>query len=283
LTWGPLRSRAPTAVPQTMESIDHTTLFAGCAFVGFLVFSSCTALAEKSLTALAPERRPYTAACVTALLNASCVSPLSIFASMGFLNAVPASGFDCSAGATNIFKMPTSTSGIIAVGLTCGYFMADTAMLIRFPEQMKKDLGGMTQYMIMWVHHVVSLIVWPYSMLAGTAAYFVLYFMLTEVTNVGMNIYLISREFKVKSETVIGIVWILSFFIVRILTVPHMLYVYYKLLSQGPGACGMGAIEFGVGMLTIPIPFGLNLFWFSLMAKKIMRMFTKSKSEKKRS
>jgi len=256
---------------------DHSSILAACVFGGFAFFATCTAVSKSTLTVLESERRPFAAACITAFFNASFVSPLSIYAAWQLISETATSSeLECVAGKPNLITSQPSVHGIVAVGLTCGYFMADTMMLIRDPVQMKKDLGGSTQYAIMWVHHVISMIVWPYSMLEGKAAYFVLYYMVTEITNVGQNAYLLLREFKSSLEMTVGILWIASFFIVRVLPVPWLVYVYARMFWLGGAACGLTTPELVVGRLTVPIPLCLNIFWFNLMVKKVQRMLKKS-------
>ena len=43
---------------------------------------------------------------------------------------------------------------VLALGLTCGFFLADMVMMALDPKQMIKDLGGKEAYIIMWAHHV---------------------------------------------------------------------------------------------------------------------------------
>ena len=260
----------------TTLPFDAPTTLLACAVGGFAFFASCTYVCKTLLTSLATDRRPFTASCITAFFNAAFVSPLSAYAAWIFLNTPAALNLECAPGVQNLITTPSSAHGIIAVGLTCGYFVADTMMLVLDPAQMKKDLGGTTQYMIMWMHHVVSLIVWPYSMLGGKAVFFVLYYMVTEVTNVGQNLYLILREYKSSLEMPVGVAWIASFFIVRVLPVPVLLYVYAKMFwLQSSTACGLPTPDLVLGMLTVPIPIGLNLMWFRMMVKKVQRMMAK--------
>ena len=65
--------------------------------------------------------------------------------------------------------------------------------------------------------------------------------------------------------------WLLSFLVVRVLPVPYILYVYATELVLHRG-CAFGTGEWIVALLTVPIPLGLNLFWFYKIVSKAMRM-----------
>ena len=53
-----------------------------------------------------------------------------------------------------------------------------------------------------------------------------------------------------------------------------------RTLLQG-ATSGLGATELIVAAVTVPIPIGLNLFWFSLMVKKVRRMLSRAGASKK--
>ena len=66
----------------------------------------------------------------------------------------------------------------------------------------------------------------------------------------------------------------------RVLPVPWLLYLYGKMFFlQSREACGLNAADYSVGLSTVLITIALNLFWFSLMVKKIQRMFSKTKKK----
>ena len=127
---------------------------------------------------------------------------------------------------------------------------------------------------------VISLFVWPYGIIKGKAAYFVLYYMTTELTNIGQNLYLVLREFKSSFEMPIAVLWMLSFFVVRVLPVPWLLYVLIRIVSQGADSCSITVFDLSLSLVTVPIPIGLNLFWFSKMVAKAQRMVNKTKKAK---
>ena len=77
-------------------------------------------------------------------------------------------------------------------------------------------------------------------------------------------------------EQPVGVLWIASFFVVRVLPVPWLLYVYARTMLLQSATCGLSATELVVGAVTLPIPIGLNLFWFWLMMKKVQRMLSRA-------
>ena len=64
----------------------------------------------------------------------------------------------------------------------------------------------------------------------------------------------------------------LAFALWRIAPIPVVLYVYRDALA-GAGGCGLRVAERWLLALTVPIPLGLNLFWFRLIGRKAYRMF----------
>ena len=91
----------------------------------------------------------------------------------------------------------------------------------------------------------------------------------------------LNKDVKSPLETVVGVLWMASFFVVRVLPVPWLLYVYTRTVLMQSGGCGLSAAELLVGGLTVPIPIGLNLFWFWLMVKKVQRMLSRKSASKK--
>ena len=253
---------------------DAPPTLVACAVGGFAFFTTTTVVSKALFTSLEPDRRLFTATCVTALINASILSPLSLYAGWLFLNSPSVLNLDCASGVRSLITTPSNLHGVVAVGLTCGYFLADCVWLILYPTQMKKDLGSPTQYMIMWVHHVISLIVWPYSAFRGNVFFFVLYYLGTEVTNIGQNSYLLLREFKSPLERHVAATWMMGFFFVRVLPVPVLLYIYAEMFWLQ--SCGLPTLDLWIGRLTVPIPVGLNLMWFSMMIRKAQRMMSKA-------
>ena len=251
-----------------------TSTLVACAVGGFAFFTTTTVVSKALLTSLEPDRRLFTATCVTSLINASILSPLSLYAGWLFMNSPSGLNLECASGVKSLITTPSNLYGVVAVGLTCGYFLADCVWLILYPKQMKKDLGSPTQYMIMWVHHGISLIVWPYSAFRGNVFFFVLYYLGTEVTNIGQNSYLLLREFKSPLEKPVAAAWMLSFSIVRVLPVPLLLYIYAEMFWLQ--SCGLPKLDLWIGRLTVPIPVGLNLMWFSMMIQKVQRMMSKT-------
>lgn len=60
--------------------------------------------------------------------------------------------------------------------------------MVRYREAALREMGfnGMV---IMWVHHVISLVLWPYSVLTHKSSFFVSFFLFTEITNIGQNFF----------------------------------------------------------------------------------------------
>ncbi len=224
-----------------------------------------------ALQKLDPERRRFIASCISALCNALVTSPLVIPPFFDMLSST--AGLSCAGDAPNFARLGAPSAVATACGLTCGYFIADSVLMLMYPKSTKKELGGASGYAMMWMHHVLSLLIWPYSLMYRCGTIFVAYFLLTEVTNIGQNLFLMANRGKiVPCEMQIGVAWALSFFAVRIIPVPLLLRAYYSLFFAQ--SCGLTAFELVVGITTLPIPICLNLFWFYKIISKAQRMMS---------
>lgn len=114
-------------------------------------------------------------------------------------------------------------------------------------------------------------------------------------------------------STIVGVAWLVSFFLVRIAPMPWLIYEYVRLhyevslmhdqrnhkprdafapmassvhasASEGRGidrVCSLGmqgagllSFEWAISLVTVPVPFILNSYWFVLMTKKAMRLLS---------
>jgi hypothetical protein len=213
--------------------------------------------------------------CVVAFVNATIVSPLAIAALWEIWES--GASLDCSGG-PNLARVGAPKMALYSCGLTLGYFIADAAILAIFPAESTKNLG-VTGVQILWVHHVVSLFVWPYAFLTSSGAFFVVYFLATEVTNIGQNLFLLSNKVSLlPGGIVIGCLWLLSFFVVRIVPVPWLVYAYSKLFVLQ--SCGLTTFQTVLALVTVPIPMCLNIYWFFLILKKARSMLYGKQSKR---
>ena len=63
--------------------------------------------------------------------------------------------------------------------------------------------------------------------------------------------------------------------------VPYIAYAYYKTLIVG-GGCGIPTAPWLASLMMVPVPVGLNLFWFNKIVKKAIRMLGKQKDGDKK-
>jgi hypothetical protein len=256
------------------------TLFM-CTAAGFFGFSILLGVTFQlpPIKALNHAQRILATSCIVAFANASIVAPFAISAFWDIWDS--GASTDCSGG-VNLARVEAPKTALYACGLTCGYFIVDAAILAIFPAESKKNLGA-SGVQILWVHHIVSLLVWPYAFMSSACVFFVVYFLATEVTNIGQNLFLLSNKIDLfPGGIVIGSLWALSFFVVRVVPVPWLVYAYCKLfLFQ---SCGLSTFQLVLGLVTVPIPMCLNLYWFYLIYRKAMSMlFGKQKKGKSES
>lgn len=160
-------------------------------------------------------------------------------------------------------------AGLISVGVTCSYFILDCAVLWFYAKECETEQGS-SGVALMWMHHLVSLVVWPYCAFTSRGAFFVLFFLFTEWSNVLQNVYGLTSAGQFGPRGLLlalGVAWILGFFVNRMIPMPWALHAYRKVLLQG-SACDFSLFGRWTGVLTVPVPFVLNTWWFAIMLKE---------------
>mmetsp|Transcript_2349 Transcript_2349/g.3378 ORF Transcript_2349/g.3378 Transcript_2349/m.3378 type:complete len:299 (-) Transcript_2349:137-1033(-) len=176
-------------------------------------------------------------------------------------------------------------------GISIGYMTYDLLMMLTFAGTMmrpkdktKRKPGHINEHLFkqMIMHHVLSILVWPYVMETGTFVWPVAYFMLTEVTNLGLNGRSLVAIFGMDDSSIIGatvsIMWVLQFSVVRILPLPILAYFFVM-----GDYSKIWIVDKVVASLTVPIPFLLNIMWFgqiiSMASRKLQGGSSKPKKE----
>lgn len=127
---------------------------------------------------------------------------------------------------------------------------------------------GVNFIRLMWTHHVVAILVWPYCTLASRAMLFVAWMLSSELSNILQNAFMLSKAGHLlprRHETRLGLLWILTFTATRIVPAPWVAYAYYNLLCLS--VCSFTIVERVVGLTTVPIPFVLNAWWYYELLK----------------
>ena len=161
--------------------------------------------------------------------------------------------------ATALAAAPTPLA-LRAVVLSCGYMAYDTVFCLAHKQVRHPLLLG---------HHLLSILFFPYATLRHRALLVVLFFVCTEVTNIGQHVRIILLKLgheRSRIYLVNGVAWAVSFFVVRILPSP---YLFYKMADCSYAA--FSRADFVVAWATMPIPFVLNSFWFYLLASGVLR------------
>ena len=164
-----------------------------------------------------------------------------------------------------VLNAAPSTAALQAVGISCGYMLYDTCYMLRHK---------IVRSPLMLMHHLLSILVWPYAALRSRALLLVLFFIITEVTNIGQHTRMILYKLGLKhtrTYLVVGVSWILLFFVVRIVPGP---YLFYKLCRGSYAA--YNTFDFVLMMTTCPLPFMLNLYWFYLLVRGLISFLDES-------
>ena len=227
-------------------------------------------------------RKLTCAADVVSLLHALVVSPIALYA---FYEIIARADDDVSVECghqPNLATTPSPLATIVATGIACGNFLYDCYLMLVFVPETNMRFAAAGGAWVMWLHHFLSILVWPYCVLTNRGTYFVTWMLTTEVSNIGQNAFSLSEfgGMNDKGRMAIGIGWMLSFFIVRMLPALSVLGTYYRLLMAS-GACGFALLDRCIGLVTVPIPIVLNAVWFKEMLVVAYRRLS-ADSEKKR-
>ena len=132
-----------------------------------------------------------------------------------------------------------------------------------------KAYGGLSPYVLFLFHHTLSIAAWPYAVSAGRCVYFVNYFLASEVTNVNMSLRWFLMKTGLEGSRVYfwnGILWIPLFFAVRVAVIPNLVDQYWN-----SDWSALGPVETWAARLLLPIPVGLNVYWFGLIVSTAVK------------
>jgi len=187
----------------------------------------------------------------------ACTAPLLAYTSMRSL-----AWDDVSV----LMTSPADSYAVRAVGISCGYMLYDTFYCLYYKQMRSPLIIG---------HHIVPVLTWPYCALNSRALPFVLFFIITELTNIGQHLRMMLLKLGLEEVflySIVGVTWVLSFFVIRILPSP---YLFYHLVEGNYAAFSQG--EFWCVFFLTPLPFILNSYWFYLLFTGVVRFLTKSK------
>ena len=221
-------------------------------------------------TRLPLSKQQAAATAIIGVVHSLIVAPLATIALWQMLSRTDGrASLDCNTiigGNLGTARMPTS--GLVAVGVACAFFVQDCLVLARYAGECRAEQGD-RRVLLMWLQHAVSLVVWPYCALTARGCIFVAFFLFTEWSKVLENAYGLAPAGQFVSRTALvslGAAWVIGFFINRILPAPWVLYAYYRQLLLP--SCGFSIIGRWTGILTVPVPIVLNAWWFVRMVKE---------------
>ena len=159
-----------------------------------------------------------------------------------------------------VMNTPPDDYAVRAVGLSCGYMLYDTLFCLYYKELRSP---------LMIAHHVLPVLFWPYCLLWDKVVPLILFFVLTELTNVGQHGRILLLKFGLESSrlyAIVGTSWVAVFFLIRIAPSP---YLFYEIVNGNYSA--YSSVEYGCVFFTTPLPFILNSYWFYLLFNSVIR------------
>lgn len=165
-----------------------------------------------------------------------------------------------------LMQAPADDYALRAVGLSCGYMFYDTFYCAWYSQMRSPLIIG---------HHLLPVTFWPYCALNDRALALVLFFIVTELTNIGQHLRMMLLKLGLEDNkiyAVIGTSWVVAFFVVRILPSP---YLFYHLVNGNYAA--YTPYQFWCVFFLTPLPFILNSYWFYLLFTGVVKFLTKKK------
>ncbi|KAJ1447938.1 TLC domain-containing protein [Pelagophyceae sp. CCMP2097] len=170
----------------------------------------------------------------------------------------------------------------VGLGFSMAHFFLDAAVMLAwrkpFLAAMRKPL-----YFQMLAHHGLSLLLWPYALASHRVVGFIAYFMCTECSALFLNARWLIVQCSpdgAPRPKVVDALFFASFVLTRIVPVPVACYVVW-MADTVSYVRDSTSLAVAVTLLTVPIPFALNAFWFNLVLKSARRATSDSASAKK--
>ena len=168
----------------------------------------------------------------------------------------------------------TSNTSALLFGMVVGYLMADIVVLFcEFSAVFEIERV---------IHHIIGITVVLVSAASGTGTFFIFYRSLHELSNIFLGISQLFSVLRLKKTSPLvlgnGILLTLTFFLCRIAAMPGFwyAYVYHFWLAAVPPPKYVLAV-YGISGLIIDI---LNVNWFFLIVRGLVRMLRNSKKER---
>jgi len=157
---------------------------------------------------------------------------------------------------------------------TLGYFTYD-AFLMVVDDKIYSHL--------MMGHHVLSLLLWPASVVSRAGSFYVLCFLAAEISTPLLNVvvfFLPSHGITGLGRTLLGAVLIVVFFLVRVLPSPFLLYGLWSSFNRDQWR-DVNPVVTVAAAVSIPIPSFLFAYWFTMIILGTIKAILPGKTEDK--
>lgn len=159
-----------------------------------------------------------------ALVNSVMITPIVVPVMFDVLQWVLADP------SRQVFEMATTSDIYYVTGFLLGYMLIDTLCMVIWwtdiMSYMKKPM-----FIQMWIHHLLSLVLWPYALCCHRTVICVAFYVFTEASNPFLNTQALIDMHPVLSKNYLvqvgsKLVFFFTFFVVRILPTPFFLVAF---------------------------------------------------------
>lgn len=238
--------------------------FMVCAAV-FALSSLITPKIVKSYGSLKPEKQLMFHSYVVSLYPALIVPPGALLAIMR-TSSKPSDVLTANCNASRFFT-----------ALSVGYMFYDFVFMNVFRTKTMK-VNGVAQWWLYFVHHLLSFVLWPYAVLNNRTAFFINFFIISEASSIPLCIRWFLIQCKMADTQFFAInnmVFAGMFTVLRILPIPYMAYCLWM-----ADFSALSSFDTGLALVTVPLPWFLNLWWFTSLLAAVLRPGPKKQTKR---
>lgn len=237
--------------------------------IKYRLFYNFMPLISESSTNSIKNFRTWWAIKLVNLVHALIVSIIALYALLNDFNMLEIfrslKNFDILVLYETILTIPETTFCPILVTYTVGFFIWD---LLHYTQAENFPL-------LMIFHHTLSIIVWPIALYNGLANFFLLHFMVSELSTPFIHIrWYINKVYgKNILWLLVTLLFIITFIIVRILVIPYLIYGLYRAEIINHYEIDLRLRILAIS--TLYLPSLLNLFWFFYIIRMCKKFIIK--------
>jgi len=180
-----------------------------------------------------------------------------------------------------LLSVPANEAVRRALGVSVAHFAFDFTVMAFYARDFRRAMRP-ALYKQMMFHHLASLLLWPYALFRDKCVVPVAYFMLTEASNAALNLRWLCAELSLrKARLFFDLVFFASYTLVRVAPCFVAFYLLFLRMDWPHYLRRCNLLDIFC-TLFIFVPFGLNVFWYSIILNTAKKSLRSSGRQKKK-